>query len=303
MPHIDLSIIIINYKTKQVTLDCLKTIFASKTTYTYEVILVDNASGDDSIPVFKKQFPQVKIIASPQNLGFGLANNLGVQHATGTYVWILNSDTLIDPKTIQKLLTLAYNNSSYVAACYLKNADGTLQPQGGALPTLANLTTWMTNLDTIPLINRCIAPYQNRDLASYRQTKKSAKAAPIWYGGTALLVRRDVYWGATGFDPHIFMYAEDIDLCHRFYQAGIPIHYFPQVKIIHLGQQSGSSARAALGEMKGLMYLWRKWQKPLLQRLYLRLILKLGALLRLIMYTITRQSPQRNAYAHVFRLV
>jgi GT2 family glycosyltransferase len=303
MSHLDLSIIIINYNTKQVTLDCLKTIFASKTTYTFEVILVDNASKDDSVAAIKKEYPQVKVIASPQNLGFGLANNLGVANAQATYVWILNSDTLIAPQTIQQFLDLAYKNTSYVAACYLKNADGTLQPQGGALPTLANLTTWMTNLDSIPWINQTIPPYQNKNRASFRQTKKGTKATPVWYGGTALLVRRDVYLSTQGFDPHIFMYAEDIDLCQRLYQAGIPIHYFPQVKVIHLGQASGSSVRAVVGEMKGLQYLFKKWHKPKTQQLYLRLLLKLGALLRIIMYTITRQSPQRNAYAHVFRLV
>ncbi len=289
---LDLSIIIINYKTKDITLDCLRTIFASKTHYTFEVILVDNASGDDSVAALKQTKFPITLIENPKNGGFANGNNLGAKSATGTYVWLLNSDTLIEPDTIEKLLDAAYKQNSYLATCRLLNRDGSVQPQGGALPNLLNLTTWMLNLDSLSFIRKSIPPYQ----LSHPYPKQPTLG---WIGGTAMLIRRDLYMSLNGLDEGIFMYGEDVEFCLRVNNGGLKPDYFNQPKLIHLGQASGSSQRAVLGEFSGLQYIYKK-HKSASQRAYVRVILKIGALLRLISFALKRDTVRRDIYAKAF---
>ncbi|HWS23989.1 MAG TPA: glycosyltransferase family 2 protein [Anaerolineales bacterium] len=294
MKPVDLSIIVVNYKTKEITLDCLRYIYASKTKYTYEVILVDNASGDDSVAAFKKVKWPLTLIENHQNGGFANGNNLGAKSAKGTYLWLLNSDTLIEPDTIEKLLNLATKHNSYLATCRLLNRDGSVQPQGGALPNALNLTTWMLNLDSILFLRRLIPPYQLSN--PYPKNPKIG-----WIAGTAMLIRRDLYQSIGGLDEHIFMYGEDVEFCLRAHQGDIKVDYFYQPKLIHLGQASGSSERAILGEFSGLQYIYRKHQTSG-QRAYLKFILKLGALLRIISFALRGDIKRRDIYVKAFKL-
>lgn len=292
----DLSIIIVNYKTKDVTSDCLQAVFASQTSFTYEVIVVDNHSEDDSVPSIRKRFPQVTIIERQSNDGFAVANNRGVAHASGKYVWLLNSDTLIYPDTIQKLMECVTKHGSSIASCRLLNQDTTIQPQGGALPTLTNLTLWMFNLDGIAQKLFKTQSYQNRDLAWFTKNQQGG-----WLGGTALIVRRDLYQAMHGLDERIFMYGEDVEFCLRAQKQGIETHYFANPQLIHLGQASSGKERPVLGEFKGLKYIYKK-HRTLLAYIYLRVILKLGAVLRFVMYALKGQQERRKTYAKAFFL-
>jgi GT2 family glycosyltransferase len=294
MKSLDLSILVVNYNTQEVTLHCLQSIFASNTKYTYEVILVDNHSTDGSVAAFKNTKYPLVLIENSHNSGFANANNLGAKSARGKYLWLLNSDTLIKPDTIEKFLNLAYKHGSYLASCRLLNPDGSIQPQGGALPTLLNLTTWMLNLDNLPLIRRLIPSYQLS--RPYPQQPHLG-----WIGGTAMLVRRDLYHGLSGLDENIFMYGEDVEFCLRAAKGGITPDYFPQPQIVHLGQASGSNQRAVLGEYTGLKYIYRKHKSPV-ARTYLRGILKIGALLRVISFTLTGDIKRRNSYVKAFKM-
>lgn len=295
MKPIDLSIIIVNYNTKDITLNCLKAVFASKTHYTYEVIVVDNASSDGSVPAFKKTQWPLTLIANAKNGGFANANNIGAHSASGKYIWLLNSDTIIQPTTIEQLMTLAIKHNSYLATCTLLNPDGSIQPQGGALPTLPNITTWMLNLDVLPFIRQLIPPYQlSQPYPSQPQLG--------WAGGTALLVRRDLYHSLRGLDEHIFMYGEDVEFCFRASQGFIHVDYFPQPKLVHLGQASGSSERAILGEFSGLKYIFNK-HKPYFDRVYLKFILKCGCFFRTVIYSIKGDKKRRDMYAKALKMV
>ena len=101
----DLSILIVNYNTCQLTVDCLRSVFASETDYTYEVILIDNNSKDESVQTIRELFPQVKQIENTENTGFAKANNQGMEVAEGRYI-ALNSDTIIQQDTIQTMVAL-----------------------------------------------------------------------------------------------------------------------------------------------------------------------------------------------------
>jgi GT2 family glycosyltransferase len=294
----DLSIIIVNYKTKEVTADCLKSIQNSKDKYIKEVIVVDNDSADDSVEYLKKRFPNHTIISSGRNGGFAFGNNAGVKKAKGKYVWLLNSDTILQEDTIQKLMDQAILVNSNLASCQLLNRDGSIQPQGGFLPTLCNLKAWMFFIDDIPLIKKLIKPYQQQTKSFYKKDQH-----PGWLGGTALLVKKKIYDQLKGLDEEIFMYGEDVDFCYRAKKLGYSADYFHSPKLTHLGQASGSSRGAILGEFSGLKFIYKK-HKPSWQTPFLRLILKFGTALRVLLFGIIQKDEKRkNIYREAFSLV
>ncbi|MFC1653811.1 glycosyltransferase family 2 protein [Patescibacteria group bacterium] len=293
----DLSIISINYKTKEITSDTLETIEKSNDKYKKEVIVVDADSQDGSVEHLKKKFPKYNIIDARVNGGFSFGNNLGAKKAKGKYVWLLNSDTLLEKNTIQLLMDQSVKNDSDIASCKLLNKDKTIQQQGGNLPTLCNLSAWMFFIDDIPLIKNLINPYQQRSINYYKKDQH-----PGWVGGTALLIKRKVYEELGGLDDGIFMYGEDTDFCYRAKKAGYVIDYFSTPKLIHLGQASGSSKGAVLGEFKGLKYFYKK-HKPSWQMPILRLILKIGAALRVLLFgIILRDENRKSIYKEAFSL-
>jgi len=293
----DLSIIIVNYNAKRVIADCLRTIKKSQDKLNKETIVVDNASSDGSLAYIKKNFPWVRAYASGGNLGFARGNNFGIKRAKGKYVWLLNSDTLLKPDTIDKFYQLALKNNSDIASCRLLNQDGTIQPQGGFLPSLCRVIAWMLFIDDIPLIQLLIRPYQQRRLGFFKQDQH-----PGWLSGTSLLVRRQLYNSLKGLDKDIFMYAEDVEFCFRAAKRSIKLDYFAQPALTHLGQASGSSRGAVLGEYKGLKYIYQK-HKAKWQYLLLRCLLKLGALLRIIVFGyILRDETKKAIYQEAFKL-
>jgi GT2 family glycosyltransferase len=207
---------------------------------------------------------------------------------------LLNSDTLLAPRTLDTLLSLASSRNSYLATCTLVNPDKTVQPQGGALPNLLNLTSWMLNLDGLPFIANLIPPYQ----LSHPYPQKPSLG---WIGGTAMLIRRDLYHSLAGMDENIFMYGEDVEFCYRAARGGIVPDYFTKPQVVHLGQASSNSERAILGEFSGLQYIYQKHQSAA-QLAYLRFILKLGAALRVISFTLTGDTKRRDTYAKAFKM-
>lgn len=285
----DLSIIIVNFNTKSITGNCLRTIKNSLDKVRKEVIIVDNGSTDGSIKYLSHKFPQYKVVSSGGNVGFAQGNNFGAELAKGKYIWLLNSDTLLKSDTISTLMKYAVKNDSLIASCRLLNPNHTIQPQGGFLPDLWRLICWMLFIDDLPVINHLIKPYHQNLPEFFRLDQH-----PGWLAGTALLIKRNLYDQMYGLDKHIFMYGEDVEFCLRAKNKGVRLDYFHQPSLIHLGQASGSSRRAILGEFKGLKYIYQKHQ-PAWQYFCLRLLLKIGALLRLIIF----RNP---IYAEAFKL-
>ncbi len=285
----DLSIIIINYKTKSVTADCLTSICRSNDKLTKEVIVVDNGSADGSIEYLKKKFPWVKIYDSGANLGFAGGNNFGFRRSGGKYIWLLNSDTILKTDTIQKLYQTVVAKDSAIASCRLLNPDGSIQPQGGYLPDLWRLAGWMLFIDDLPIISWFFPAYHVNRKGFFKRDQH-----PGWLSGTALLIRRDVYQRLKGLDDRIFMYGEDVEFCLRAKELVYQVDYFSQPALTHLGQASGSSRGALLGEYKGLKYIFQKHRSGW-QYFLLRVLLKTGAVLRRVIF--------RNAiYGEAFTL-
>lgn len=284
-----LSIIIVNYNTEKLTLQCLESLYKSNDHIKWEVIVIDNASSDNSLKSFSQNYPDITVIANPTNMGFGAANNIGAAKASGDYLLFLNSDCEVYPDTLQEWYDLVLAHESVISSCRLLNPDATLQPQGGSLPTLTNIFDWMFFFDDIPLINQMIVPYQQQSLRYFAKDQ-----TPGWLGGTALMVKRSVFEGLEGFDEAIFMYGEDVEFSFRAKLKGFRLDYFAKPQIRHLGQGSSTPEKAYLGEYQGLLYIWKKhkpaWQMPLL-----KLNLIFGALFRIVIFGMIRGDAKKRA--------
>lgn len=225
----DLSILIVNYNTRKLTIDALRSVFASRTTYTYEVILIDNHSTDGSVEEIKRNYPQVKMIVNPSNVGFAKANNQGMKIAAGRYILLLNSDTIMQPDTIQVMVGLMDARPEVGASgCKVVLPDGSLDKacrRGFPTPSAAFYYAFgISKLwPNVPRFNRYHLSYLDPD-----------EAYPVdCLVGAFMLVRREAIEQAGMLDEEFFMYGEDIDWCYRMKQVGWIIYYYPKTQITH----------------------------------------------------------------------
>ena len=282
-----LSIIIVNYNTADLTLSCLASINKYLDLSQIEIILVDNKSKDNSIKLISEKFPSVKIISNPENYGFGKANNIGAQKACGNYLLFLNSDTKFTSNALTPLLAKADPQTIY--GIKLLNANGSLQPSAGYFPTLRRLVNQMFFIDDLSIFS----------LTKYQQTEKSFYQKDHWVDwvtGAFIFIPKQIFNQIHGFDDKIFMYGEEVDLCYRAKQIGAKVKYLSLPKIYHLkgGSSRNGFERAILGEFKGLVTFYKKhWPAKLPQ---LKFILKLGALLRILVFAIINCDKSKTYF-------
>ncbi len=312
-----LSIIIVSYNTASLTKQTIESVENSllKDSFLkdhYEIIVVDNQSQDQSVAVLKKlqakkRFP-LKIILAKENLGFGRANNLGFKSATGQEILFLNSDTIVQKGALEKLLITAEKLKEKkspigLVAAQLLNQDGSPQPQGGDLPNLFSLFTTMFFLDDIPFLGKLLPSVQHTGKRfNSREIKRKTVLKKGWVAGTACLIDRELFAQIEGFDPQIFLYGEDQELCYRLRQEGCQHYIATESLIKHLGSASSSSARAILGEIAGYLYFWKKY-KTSTQFEHLRGILWFAALLRLMIFSFKNDKKRAAIYQEVMMLV
>src|SRR3990167_4837894 len=212
----DLSVIIVNWNTKKLLEDCLRSIFKFTKDVGFEIIIVDNGSEDGSQDTVKKKFPQVKLIPNKDNLGFTKANNQGIKIAKGEYVLLLNSDTYLIENSLKKLVDNAKNLDNLGdLGPQLLNEDQTIQQFAGFFPHLPQVLYWMCFLDDLPG-GMILKPY-HIDHDSFYQKDRQVD----WVTGAAILVPRRVIGKIGGLDENIFMYGEEVDWCYRIKQQQI----------------------------------------------------------------------------------
>ena len=297
----DLSIIIVSYNTKEIITTCINSVIDNTKGTNYEIIVVDNGSKDGSLERLRKlekKHPQIKLITSKTNLGFGKANNLGAKKAKGKYLLLLNSDTIIIGNAIPEALkTLRKMPNVGVYSCRLMNEDKSVQPSGGYFPNLGNVFAWQFFIDDLPLIGRLIPSFHPKK-SSYNGNKQMD-----WITGAFMLFPKKVFDKVGGFDENIFMYTEEMELCYRIKKLGYIISYFYFPAIIHLGGASSGSVLALTSEIKYLIYFWEKhnpaWQLPIIKS-----FLYIGSLLRLLIFgIIKRDEKARRAYTQALGLI
>lgn len=300
--QIPLTVIIVNWNTKDLLISCIKSIFGQGE-LEVEVIVVDNGSTDGSVEAVSAMFGErVFIIKNTENAGFAKANNRGIKKANGRFVLLLNSDTVVKKGTLSGMVSWMDRNPSFgVSTCQLLNSDGSIQETGGYFPTIGRVFGWMFFLDDLPI--KLFKPIHPHAPGFYtKDAFYTSEHEMDWVTGAFFLIRREVFENVGYLDENFFMYAEEMEYCFRIKKAGFKIGYVPSVSIIHFGKKSSTtgSSGAILGEYKGLKYFYSKHYAPV-NLLILRLLLKAGAALRILLFgIIMRKKEAMSIYAQAF---
>lgn len=222
----DLSIVIVNWNTEALLRDCLQSVLLRLGSLAAEVIVVDNASSDNSVAMLRAEFPAVKLIKTGWNLGFAGGNNVALQVARGRYVMLLNTDTLVNGDVLPRAVAWMDKHPAVgVMGPRVLNADGTVQPSTSAFPSLKHLTMQTLGLTRI------------HRLDSYRMTgqDRTTEARVEVISGAAMFVRRAAMDEVGLLDEAFFFYGEETDWCFRFARAGWGLHFVPIPSVTHFG--------------------------------------------------------------------
>jgi len=255
----DLSIIIVNWNTREQTLACIKSIIRYRDDQArVQVIVVDNASDDGSQDALREISDSVELIENQENLGFGRANNVGLKRATGRIVLFLNSDTEITEDFIPNLLK-EFDLHPDIAAfgCKILGYDDVPQYSVRGFPSLTAYLYSDTLIGALGLFKASYERYRRKDF-NFNEWQRVDMVM-----GAALSVRNNVLNEVGGFDPQFFMYYEEVDLCRRIRDAGYPIAFSPVPFIYHVGGASSKKdkARMMLVMRQSLLKYFRK-HKP-----------------------------------------
>jgi hypothetical protein len=301
---IDISVVIVSSK-KDYLIGCLETLRPALRGIESEIILIDNASADEIGNLVKDKFPGVIVLRREENGGFGENNNMGMRIAKGKYVLLLNDDTKIIDKDVFISMVAWMNEHPKVgiSTCALANPDlKTFQGSGGFFPTLPRVFAWMTFLDDIPGIDTLIKPYHPLHNWSPFGTNEGYFKNPHrqdWLTGAFFMMRKEAMDEAGLFDEDFFLYVEEVELAYRFAKKGWEAWYLPKWKILHYGMSTNGSEKATIFELQNLVLMYKKhepkWKLPVL-----KVILKFGVILRIILWNITGKKDVAKIYAKAF---
>lgn len=217
----DLSVIIISYKEKDLLRKCLRSVLASKTSFLFEVIVIDSASLDGTVEMVRAEFPNVKLLDNQINLGFSKGNNVAIKQATGRLILLLNADTEINPETLD--LSVKYmDEHPQVGAmgCKVLLPSGKLDPSARRkFPNPLNSFYRLFGLKRLSDYNIEAPIDQEMEVDAIM--------------GAYFMTRKSVIDQVGVLDEDFFMYGEDLDWCWRIKDAGFKIMYYPAAQITH----------------------------------------------------------------------
>ncbi|MDH7476660.1 MAG: glycosyltransferase family 2 protein [Microgenomates group bacterium] len=290
-----LSIIIVSYNTKKLTLACLASIYRSlkNSSLNYEIIVVDNNSQDGTInelKKFKKNQSNLKLIINEDNLGFAKANNLAVKEALGEYLLFLNSDIIVLNRAIEKLFNFYKQNypSFNFLGGKLLNKDLSDQPSAAFFYTL-------------PVI--FLALFLKGDYWGLTRFSPNKAKQVDWVSGACLLTNKNDFNKINGFDENIFMYMDEVDLLYRAKKAGLITYYYPEAKFIHYGSASSKGRTYPIIQVfRGLLFFYRKhYSKTSL--FILKFMLKLKSIIAIRLGKITNNNYLVETYEKAYQMV
>jgi len=287
---IKLSIVILSYNTKDLTLECLKSV-----TFQYkhelekkelEIIIVDNASADDSVEGLKnyalsiKYDGVIKLIQNKENVGFGKGCNLGAKAAKGKYILFLNSDTeILDKGFFGMTKFLEENTKVAILGGKLENVDGSIQSSAGKFYNLFNLLIMLLGLERFGFLRSSPGKNQKVD----------------WVSGACMMAENSVFRRLTGFDEKLFMYIEDMEICLRAQKLGYQTYFYPNIKLMHKSQGSSDRTFAIINIYKGILHYYSK-HKTHLEYLIAKTLLILKAGILILIGFLTFNSELRSRY-------
>ena len=287
----DVSIIITSHNTKELLSRSLASIYRSleSVSFTFEIIVVENASTDGTIEMIQNKFPKVILLINNKNEGFGKANNQGIQKGNGEFIVLLNSDTQIKNQAIQKLLTFSKSHVKSFVGPKLLNPDGTTQTSCGPFFSL-------------PIIFATL--FLKGDILGLTRWSPGTIQKVDWVSGACLIASKKNFLDGLLFDEDIFMYMDEIDLLYRAKMKGYDVYFYPQARVIHVGSGSSVDKRKTpiMNIYRGLQLLYKKhypgWQMPIL-----RGMLQCKAFMAIFVGILTGNKEVTHTYEEATRLV
>ncbi len=250
----EVSIIIVSYNAREYLKQCLESVDRGLDNLKAEIWVVDNASIDGSSEMIKGNFPQVKLIANKENIGFARANNSALKKCAAPYILLLNNDTIITSGAIKKMVDIMKENKKIGAlGPKLLFEDGMVQISYGPMISLWN-EAWQKFLQTRSRKKKGF-------IKNYIEKRSNKSYHPHWVSAACIMLRKEAIDQAGLFDENFFMYSEDVDLCHRLSQKGWKIFYTPDVEIMHLEGKSASTNidRVQIEYRRSQLYFYRKY--------------------------------------------
>ncbi len=257
-----LSIVIVLFNSGKVIETTLDAVYASIVNFDYEVLIVDNASPDNSVEIVKQKYlsqpaiaAKTKLFFHEKNMGFGIGNNTGIMNAQGEYTLLLNSDTKLSPENVQVMVDFMDSRKDVGGAtCKLIKADGEIDPASRrSEPNFARSFFRLFGLQK--LFPRWFGGYNMLHKNPDEETKLDSCS------GAYLLMPSHVVKQVGGFDSRFFMYAEDLDLCRKIREAGYKIWWYPKTTCIHFrGQSTKHTPQKMIYAFYEAMWLYyKKW--------------------------------------------
>lgn len=269
MDMLDLSIVIVNWNTKDLVTNCILSIQETVKNISYEIIVVDNHSSDSSYEFISNRFPEVVVVTLESNKGFAYANNIGINLSKGKYIALINSDTLIINRCFELIKKyMDYNRDIGLAVPRVSNYDLSLQESCRNLPTLTSTALVSLYMHQLPFVKKYIKKPFMSDLEHYLRTDIEVASGCFW------IFRRECLQSVGLLDERFFMYAEDVDICKRILDHKWQISYYPFAETIHYGGKSSSLSpiHFYIEMQKSMCMYWEKHYSKLSNKIYMILL-------------------------------
>ncbi len=240
---IDLSVVVVNWNTRDLLCRCLASVYQTVTALQFEVLVVDNGSSDCSADLVSREFPTVKLILNPDNVGFARANNQAIRASAGRYILLLNSDAvLLDGAATRLIEFLETHPRAGIVGGKLLNPDGSFQASFFDFPGFGDELLLLTGL------SRLLRP---PTYPSHPEIESRVCRPADWVSGACLMARRAAVNAIGLLDEHFFMYSEEMDWCYRMNQGGWAVYFVPDATVLH---GSGESYRRVPEQKRAHLY-------------------------------------------------
>lgn len=287
---IKLSIVILSYNTKDLTLASLESVILQYKQELekaeIEIIIIDNNSSDDSVEGIKKYISIIKfkgaiqLIQSRKNLGFGGGCNLGVKTARGDKILFLNSDTEVLDKGFLGMVKFLEDNSKVaILGGRIENYDGSLQPSAGKFYNLFNLLVMLLGFERL----------------GFLRSSPNKIGKVDWVSGACMMVKKDIFDKLNGFDEQLFMYVEDMEICFRAQKYGYKTYFYPEIELKHKSLGSSNRTFAIINIYKGILHFYAK-HKTHSEYLIAKFLLVIKAKLLVLVGLLTFNTELSNRY-------
>jgi GT2 family glycosyltransferase len=293
---VDVSLIIVSFNTCKLLRESLESVLREQGDLNIEIFVVDNHSRDGSVEMVRAEFPQVQLLVSEVNLGFGAANNLAMAKAQGRYIVLLNSDAFLCSQALQ--LAVKHMDESPdvgLAGARLVGRDKSLQPSARMFPSILS--------DLLVLTGLAHQFPKSRFFGRFDRTWADPlePAEVDWVPGAFSIIRAEALQKVGFFDPDFFLYSEEVDLCLRIKRAGYKNMYWPDIEVIHIGGESSRQIKTLEMSSTGAQLIrWRMRSTLLYYRKHHGASAWLAKILELTVYQLTAlrnalsPDPQRR---------